>query len=335
MRFPQEAQIIRRFPAMLAVPYLVSFGLGAWAAISLYNEAQPWEYLVARDASYRFAGIGGLLFLGTMLFRAFRSGEAVVRRQARIVLLGSGIAFAPLLIWLMTPVFGIRLHFEPILYMPSLVIFPFAVAIAIFRYRLLEVDAIVNRTILWGTLTAVLAGVISVSITILQKIFQSVTGERSDVAVVLTSLILVSVFTPIKNRLQTMLDRTLKDSPDHIRTLREFGGAINSYVQMSDAQLMTRKLLDEAANGLSAQSGAVNLMYDGRLETVHTFGDWRGEPWVASPLEHAGQRFGLLLLGPRQGARPYTREEFAILQEAVDAVAHALAIATRNPSSAG
>lgn len=334
MRFPQEAVIVQRHPSMLAVPYLISFSLGAWAAISLYNQAQPWEYLVARDVSYRYAGISGLLFLGTMLFRAIRSAEAVVRRQARIVLLGSGIAFAPLLVWLMTPIVGIRLHFEPALYMPSLVIFPLAVAIAILRYRLLQMDAIFNRTILWGALTAILAGVVSVTITVMQKIFQSITGERSDVAVVLTSLILVSVFTPIKTWLQTVLDRTLKDSPDHIKGLRNFGGAIAAYVQMSDAQLMTRKLLDEAASGMSATGAAINLVRDGRLETVYTYGDWRGEAWVASPLEYRGQRFGLLLLGPRQGSRPYTREEFVVLQETVDAVAHALAVGKKSSNGA-
>jgi hypothetical protein len=277
--------------------------------------------------SYRYTGIGGLTFLATMLFRAF-SAEATVRRQARIVLFGSVIAFLPMIIWIMTPLVGIRLHFEPVIYMPWLVIFPFAVAVAIFRYRLLEMDAIVNRTILWGLLTAVLAGVVSVSITILQRIFQTVTGERSDVAIVLTSLILVSVFTPIKTRLQTFLDRSLKDSPEHIRTLREFGSEVRSYLQMSDRRLMIRRLLDEAASGMDAQNGAISLSAseNGHFETVHTYGEWRGEAWVAAPLEHEGKRYGLLMLGPRAGLRPYTREEFDTLQLAANEVAHALAV---------
>jgi hypothetical protein len=328
MRFPQQARIVQRRPGLLGVPYLVSIGIGIWAAASLYDTAHPWEYLVARDVSYRYTGIGGLLFLGTMFFRAFQGGEATVRRQARIVLFGGAIAFLPIIVWVMTPLAGLRLHFEPALYMPWLIIFPFSVAIAIFRYRLLEMDAIVNRTIMWGLLTAVLAGVISVSVTVLQKIFQAVTGEKSDVAVVLTSLILVSVFTPIKTRLQVFLDRTFKDSPEHIRTLREFGGEVRSYVQMSDGQLMTRRLLDEAAAGMGAQCGAVTMSANGNghLETLHTYGDWRGEAWVAAALEHDGRRFGLLLLGPREGLRPYTREEFAALQGAATEVAHALAV---------
>jgi hypothetical protein len=332
MRFPQPARLVQRRPGLLGVPYLISIGIGVWAAVTLYDTAHPWEYLLARDVSYRYTGIGGLLFLGTMFFRAFQGAEATVRRQARIVLLGGAIAFVPIIVWVMTPLAGLRLHFEPSLYMPWLVIFPLSVAIAIFRYRLLEMDAIVNRTIMWGLFTAVLAGLISVSITTLQKVFQVVTGQKSDVAVVLTSLILVSVFTPIKTRLQALLDRTFKDSPDHIRTLREFGTEVRSYVQMSDRELMTRRLLDEAASGMGAQCGAIRMAQDGgsngngRLETVYTYGKWRGEAWVAAPLEHAGKRYGLLLLGPREGLRPYTREEFAALQGAADEVAHAIAI---------
>jgi hypothetical protein len=338
MRFPQQAGIVNRYPWLLAIPYLISIGIGIWAAASLYDTAHPWDYLVTRDISYRYTGIGGLLFLGTMVFRAIKAREATVRRQARIVLLGSAISFLPMITWIMTPVIGIRLHFEPVLYMPWLVIFPFGVAVAIFRYRLLEMDSIVNRTILWGLLTAVLAGVISVSISVLQKIFQAVTGEKSDIAVVLTSLILVSVFTPVKTRLQAFLDKRFKDSPEHIRALRDFGGEVRSYVQMSDRELMTRRLLNEAAAGMDAECGALALSHaaiagngngangNGRLETVYTYGKWRGEAWIAAPLEYEGKRFGMLLLGPRQGQRPYSREEFAALQSAATEVAHALAL---------
>lgn len=334
MRFPKEAAVVRRYPAMLGLPYAGSIVLGAWGAISLYDTARPWEYLTARDASYRYAGIGALLFLTTMLFRAIQSSEATVRRQARIVLLGSTISFGPLIFWLITPVVGLRLHFEPVLYLPWLVIFPLGVSVAIFRYRLLEMDAIVNRTILWGTLTAILAGVISVSISILQKVFQSVTGERSDIAVVLTSLILVSVFTPIKTRLQAFLDRRFRDSPDHTRALREFGGAVKSHVQMVDRQLMTGRLLEEAATGMAAESGIIRLENDGGLETVHTYGEWRGEAWISAPLEYDGRRYGLLMLGPRQGNRGYSREEFGTLQQTASEVAHALAVMAAEVSSA-
>ena len=69
---------------------------------------------------------------------------------------------------------------------------------------------------------------------------------------------------------------------------------------------------------MGAQCGAITMTENGNghLETLHTFGKWRGEAWVAAPLEYDGKRYGLLLLGPREGQSPYTREEFEALQGA-------------------
>lgn len=85
-----------------------------------------------------------------------------------------------------------------------------AIAIAILRYRLYEIDVIINRTLVYGFLTAILAGVYTASITLTQKLFVAVTNERSDAAIVLTTLIVVSLFTPIKSRLQAIVDKRLK-----------------------------------------------------------------------------------------------------------------------------
>ncbi len=65
---------------------------------------------------------------------------------------------------------------------------------------------------------------------------------------------------------------------------------------------------------------------NGRLEPLHTYGDWRGEAWVAAPLEHDGKRYGLLLLGPRRATNRTPAQEFAALQGAANEVAHALAV---------
>ena len=247
-----------------------------------------------------------------------------MRVQARIVLIASLISFIPLMVWILAPVVGRNLKFDPAIFLPPLVIFPIGVAIAIFRYRLLEMDAIVNRTIMWGVLTAALAGVISVSVTLLQKFFVSVTGEKSDLAVILTTLILISVFTPIKSRMQTFLDKRLKEVPDSTRSLRSYGEQVNAYLQMNDTREITQRLLDEAAKGLDAESGAVRLMSDGGLRTICTYGAWRGDALLAVPLEANGNRLGVLLLGPRHDQQPYTRTEFDALQTVASTVSRAL-----------
>lgn len=90
---------------------------------------------------------------------------------------------------------------------------PVAAGVAILRYRLYEIDLIINRTIVYGVLTAILAGVYTASITLSQRVFVAVTGEKSDGAIVLTTLIVVSMFTPLKTRLQALVDRRWKAAP--------------------------------------------------------------------------------------------------------------------------
>ena len=85
-----------------------------------------------------------------------------------------------------------------------------AIGIAILRYRLYDIDLIINRTIVYGALSAILAGVYTASITLSQRLFMAVTGERSDAAIVLTTLIVASTFTPLKARVQGGVDRRLK-----------------------------------------------------------------------------------------------------------------------------
>ena len=87
---------------------------------------------------------------------------------------------------------------------------PVAVGIAILRYRLYEIDVIINRTLVYGLLTAVLAGLYAATLSIFERVFVAVTGEESDVAVIMTLFVLTTVFTPIKNSLQTTVDGRLK-----------------------------------------------------------------------------------------------------------------------------
>jgi FtsH-binding integral membrane protein len=78
---------------------------------------------------------------------------------------------------------------------------PFALALAIARYRLWEMDHLVGRTFVYGALTAILAGLYAASIRLLQAVFVFLTGEGSEASLVITTLILATTFTPIKNRL--------------------------------------------------------------------------------------------------------------------------------------
>ena len=137
--------------------------------------------------------------MGTMFYRARTGDTPTTRRQARLVLLGSALAFGAITLWFIATVLSPTFQFDIALLLPPLIIFPLSVAVAIFRYRLLEVDSIVNRTILYGLVTAILTGLTSVTIGLVQRFFINTTGEKNnELATVITALIVVSTFEPIK-----------------------------------------------------------------------------------------------------------------------------------------
>ena len=87
---------------------------------------------------------------------------------------------------------------------------PIAAAVAITRYRLYNIDNLINRALVYIPLTAILGGLYASGVALFQRIFVAVTGDRSDAAIVLATLVMASLFTPIKNALQAIVDRRFK-----------------------------------------------------------------------------------------------------------------------------
>ncbi len=84
---------------------------------------------------------------------------------------------------------------------------PIAVFQAITSHRLYDIDRIISRTVAYGLLTAILAGLYTASLRLFNALFVAVTGEADEAALVLTTLVLATTFTPIKSRLEKMAAR--------------------------------------------------------------------------------------------------------------------------------
>jgi putative oligomerization/nucleic acid binding protein len=116
----------------------------------------------------------------------------------------------------------------------ALVAVPAAVGVAILRYRLYDIDLIINRTVVYVLLTAVLAGVYTGAVALFQRMFVAMSGQGSDLAIVMTLFVLATVFTPIKNSLQERVDRRIKPMPR----------PVVSHAQSIDDLLMLSELHD-------------------------------------------------------------------------------------------
>jgi hypothetical protein len=105
----------------------------------------------------------------------------------------------------------------------SFTLVPMAVGSAVLKYRLYEIDIIINRALVYVSLTATLVALYLGGIVLLQRVFVAFTGQRSTLAVVASTLLIAALFTPLRRRIQSFIDRRFYRSKyDAKKTLEAF-----------------------------------------------------------------------------------------------------------------
>jgi hypothetical protein len=118
---------------------------------------------------------------------------------------------------------------------------PIAIGIAILRYRLYEIDTLINRTLVYGSLTVTLVALYFGVIVMLQRVFVIVTGEQSTLAVVASTLLIAALFNPLRRRIQFFIDkRFYRRKYDARKTLEAFSAKLRDETDLEtlDAELV-------------------------------------------------------------------------------------------------
>ena len=104
---------------------------------------------------------------------------------------------------------------------------PVAIGFAVLKYRLYDIDLLINRALVYGSLTAMLAVVYVGSVVGLQATLRALTGQESTLAVVASTLVIAALFNPLRRRVQALVDRRFyRRKYDAAKTLAAFSARL-------------------------------------------------------------------------------------------------------------
>jgi hypothetical protein len=340
MLFPNGHILSRRWrflawgsliPLLLFIPVALSF----WPARGLVilqnpDSVTPTSGFISILFALSFPALilCALVSLASLIVR-YRKGDLMERHQIKWVAFAAGLFLSMELLAAIPPVYAFFMdhNISYLVVVPVSLALPAAVGIAVLRYRLLDIDILINRTLVYVPLTAILSGLYAASMSLLQRLFVSMTGTKSDIAVVLTTLILTSTFSPIKNALQGLVDRGFKNPVDPQAALKTFGRQVSAIEEVVDRQSAARRLLDESVSAIQAPCGAVSLTNAGSPQVVSVKGDWiPGREALTIPIGKEAANIGTLYLGLRQDGSAYTLAEISLVTRVADSLGRVLSL---------
>lgn len=333
------AAFLALFPDGRFVPqwsrYLALFGLCFSLAFSLFP-----SQLISAEGGLLFVVLTGavILFGGSLYAQAWRyqrHSTPLQKQQTKWLIYGLALIVffvfvVTMGIYVFLPILqvgaatAVTVDFVYFLSNLSFLFLPLAIGVAIVRYRLWDIEILIRRTLVYVPLTAILAGIFAASITLTQKLFVSMTGSQSDAAAVLTTLIVVAAFEPVKAWLQKIVDRRFKEAPDPRKRMRAFRDEVIKEMGVIDTRRMIRRLLGEAVDAFEA-SGGVAFLGDGAgAEPALTCGAWQGDAALRVALASNGAQVGQVALGARKNGLEYSEGDRAALTETARIVAEAI-----------
>jgi hypothetical protein len=192
----------------------------------------------------------------------------------------------------------------------SLAIFPISIGIALLRYRLWNVDLVINRTLVYVPLTSILTVIYTTSIAVSQRLFVTATGEQSQAVAIFTTIVLTTTFTPIKNALQSYVDKNFKEAPGNLRELKELNKQVSVIVETLNYKSLAQRVVESIVHAHEAKGAALYLREGEKMVLAYATEDWVwAEGEVSILLADGDEVYGRLLLGQRSDRDDYTLDE--------------------------
>jgi hypothetical protein len=250
-----------RLPSRRWLPLAVLPGIGTLAIVVLsalvpvlqINESPGYEIenpigidgLDRVEALPIFAVLNGLLLVGVVGAAAsvvvrFRRSQGIERQQMKWFVYAAALILpVPVVDRLPDFINGVWLGLV-------LIAMPTAIGVAVLRYRLYDIDLVINRTLVYGPLTAMLVLVYVGGVVSFQNAFRTLTGQESQIAVVASTLAIAALFNPLRGRLQTFVDRRFyRTKYDAAKTLASFSARLRDETNLDALNTELVKVVQE------------------------------------------------------------------------------------------
>jgi PAS domain S-box-containing protein len=243
--FPQTPRFAERYPFLRLLPYVPATFFAIRTALSVYNTNNAWLYIAHFRDSYLFAGLGIFFLLAMLVYRLIRPPSPLVRQQSRIILLGTTLAFLPVIPWVVTSAIVQRSTPFSTAYAVMFVFFPLSIAYAILRYRLLDVDRLLSHGVAYGALT--FFTILAYSL-VINGLSQVIAIQANDPIVLsFFVLALTLAFNPLRRWSQQLVDRIFfRQTVDYHAALQDFSRELTHSLELGAVLTEMGRRIDEA-----------------------------------------------------------------------------------------
>jgi signal transduction histidine kinase len=324
--WPQPSRLVTRHRELLPLIYFVPYTLyaallltalpGSPSILAWIGVWQPFERLV--DSI--LMGLALIVLLAR--FRGFPR-DSLSRLQLRWIVfaLGFGGSLAIGLAMIPELILGHSLidwNLIALLWLPV----PLSVAVAVLRYRLFDIDLIINRTLVYGVLTLIVGGLYIVVVGIVSGLFNM--SDNLPAALLAAGVVAIA-FQPLRERLQRAVNRLIYGERDEpYQVLSRLGQRLQATLA-PDKVLPT--IVETVAQALKLPYTAISLEQGGGSEIVASYGARPVDSaLVRVPVTYQAQNIAELLLAPRSGTESFTASDMRLLQD----IAHQAGVAAHS-----
>jgi hypothetical protein len=189
----------------------------------------PLATLLGYVSSFGF--VVYLIPVAAVLVR-FRTSTGTERQQLKWFAYATSIVALLFVATLVGPVFSYLGELGSLVWVLAIDLIPISVAIAVLRYRLYDIDLLINRTLVYGGTTAVIGGAFFAGIVLLQALLRPFT-TGSELSVAASTLVSFALFQPLRRRIQRAVDqRFYRSRYDAVRTVDAFSERLRDEVEL-------------------------------------------------------------------------------------------------------